>query len=129
MGSVLKKRKILPDLVISSPANRAAMTARMMAASIDYPLEAIEYDEALYEISTRNLIRVVQRIDDGVNHAMVVGHNPSITGMANYIADRSIDNVPTCGVYCVALDLSSWTDITERCGDLILFDFPRKHNA
>ena len=126
MGSVLKKRRLMPDLVVSSPANRAAMTARIIAASLKYPLENIEYNEALYEISTPGLIRVVKQIDDEVDGAMVVGHNPSITGMANYIADQSIGNVPTCGIYCVALDLSSWADITERCGDPKFFEFPKK---
>ncbi|HYQ61260.1 MAG TPA: histidine phosphatase family protein, partial [Desulfatiglandales bacterium] len=39
MGTILKKLKAAPDLVISSPANRAAMTARMLADAIHYPLD------------------------------------------------------------------------------------------
>ena len=127
MGKVLKKLKVAPDVVLSSPANRAAMTARIIAASINYPLENIRYNEAIYEFSESALIHGVKRIDDAVNKAMVVGHNPAINGMANYIADQSISNIPTCGVFCVELDISSWTKISEHCGKLKFFEFPKKH--
>ena len=77
MGKVLKKLKVAPDLVISSPANRAATTARIIAAAINYPLKNIRYSEAIYEFGENALIHVVKQIDDTVNKAMVVGHNPA----------------------------------------------------
>jgi phosphohistidine phosphatase len=127
MGKILEKLKVTPDLVISSPANRAAMTARIIADKIKYPLDKIRYSEAIYEFSESALIHVVKQIDDAVNKAMVVGHNPAINGMANYIADQSISNIPTCGVFCVDLDISSWAKIFEHCGKLKFFEFPKKH--
>ena len=129
MGSVLKKLKVAPDLVISSPANRAAMTARIIAAAISYPLENILYSETIYEFSENVLIHVVKQIDDAVNKAMVVGHNPAINGLANYIGDQPISNIPTCGVFCVELDISSWVKIAEHCGKLKFFEFPKKHDS
>jgi phosphohistidine phosphatase len=127
MGRILKKLKVAPDLIMSSPANRAAMTARIIAAKINYPLEKIRYSEAIYEFSEDALIHVIKQIDDGVNKAMVVGHNPATNGVANYIADRPVSNIPTCGVFCVELDISSWTKISEHCGKLKFFEFPKKH--
>ena len=129
MGSVLKKLKVAPDLVISSPANRAAMTARIIAAAINYPLENILYSETIYEFSENVLIHVVKQIDDAVNKAMVVGHNPATNGLANYIGDQPISNIPTCGVFCVELDISSWAKIGEHCGKLKFFEFPKKHDS
>jgi phosphohistidine phosphatase len=127
MGNVLKKLKVAPDLVISSPANRAATTARIIAAAINFPLENIRYSETVYEFSENALIPVVQQIDDAVKKAMIVGHNPAINGLANYIGDQPIGNIPTCGAYCVRLDITSWIEISERCGKLEFFEFPKKH--
>jgi phosphohistidine phosphatase len=127
MGKILKKLEVTPDLVISSPANRAAMTARIISATINYPLENILYSEAIYEFSEDTLIRVINKIDDSVNSSMVVGHNPAINGLANYIGDQPISNIPTCGVYCLDLDISSWAKIYEHCGKLKFFEFPKKH--
>ena len=45
MGTILKKLKVAPDLILSSPANRASMTARVIADKISYPLENIRYSE------------------------------------------------------------------------------------
>ena len=129
MGKVLKKLKVSPDLAMSSPANRAAMTARIIAASINYPLQNIRYSEAIYDFSELALIHIVKQVDDAVNKAMVVGHNPAINGMANYIADQSISNIPTCGVCCVELDISLWANISKHCGKLKYFEFPKKHTS
>ena len=129
MGSILKKLKVSPDLVISSPANRAATTARIIATAINYPLENIVYSEAIYEFRENALFQVIHQIEDSVNHAMVVGHNPAINGLANYIGDQPISNIPTCGVFCVELDISSWTKIGEHCGKLKFFEFPKKHTS
>ena len=53
MGKILKNLKVTPDLITSSPANRAAMTARIMADIIKYPLEKIRYSENIYEFSEK----------------------------------------------------------------------------
>ena len=127
MGKVLKELKVSPDLIISSPANRAAMTARIIAGKINYPLENILYSETIYEFGESALIHVVKQIDGAVNKAMIVGHNPAINGLANYIGDQPISNIPTAGVFCVDLDISSWAKISEHCGKFRFFEFPKKH--
>ncbi|MGD9172859.1 MAG: histidine phosphatase family protein [Desulfobacterales bacterium] len=127
MGRLLQELNVAPDLVISSPANRAAMTARIIAAALDYPLEDIRYNEAIYEFGEMALIDVVKKIDDAVNQAMVVGHNPATNGLANYIGDQPVGNIPTCGVFCVELDVSSWENIKAHCGTVKFFEYPKKH--
>ena len=129
MGSILRELNVAPDLVISSPANRAAMTARIIAAALDYPLEDIRYSEAIYEFGEKALFDVVKEIDDDVNQAMVVGHNPATNGLANYIGDQSIGNIPTCGVFCVELDIASWSNIKAHCGKVKFFEYPKKHQS
>jgi len=129
MGQLLKKLKVTPDLIISSPANRAATTARIIAAKINFALENIRYSETIYEFSEGTLIQVVKHIDDGVAKAMVVGHNPGLNGLANYLGDQSISNIPTAGIYCLDLNIASWTKIRENCGKLKFFEFPKKHTS
>ncbi|MDY6790602.1 MAG: histidine phosphatase family protein [Thermodesulfobacteriota bacterium] len=127
MGKILKKLKVAPDLVISSPANRAAMTARIIADKIKYPLDKIRYSEAIYHVSANALIHFIKQMDDAVNKVMVVGHNPALTDLANYFGGRSISNIPTCGIFCVDLDISLWAKISAHCGKLKFFEFPKKH--
>jgi len=127
MGTILKKLKVAPDLILSSPANRASMTARIIAEKISYPLEKIRFSENIYEFSANALIDVIKHLDDVVNKAMLVGHNPALTDLANYIGDQPISNIPTSGVFCAGLDIPSWAKISDHCGKLKFFEFPKKH--
>ena len=127
MGEILKKSKVAPDLVLSSPANRAAMTARIIADCINYPLENIRYSETIYGSSEDALIHVIESIDDAVNKAMLIGHNPALTDLANYIGNQPISNIPTCGVCCLDLDIPSWAKIGKNCGKISFFEYPKKH--
>ena len=127
MGTILKKLKVAPDLILSSPANRASMTARIIADKISHPLEKIRYSESIYEFSANALIDVIKHLDDVVNKAMLVGHNPALTDLANYIGDKPISNIPTSGVFCADLNIPSWAKISDHCGKLKFFEFPKKH--
>jgi phosphohistidine phosphatase len=126
IGAFLKKSKVAPDLIVSSPANRAAMTARIIAAKIAYPLERIHYSEAIYDAGADGLMHLVKQLAKSIQQAMIVGHNPALTDLANHIGDRSISNIPTCGVYCVDLEVSSWANLGEHCGKVRFFEFPKK---
>ena len=127
MGTILKKLKVRPDLILSSPANRAAMTARIIADKISYPLEKICFSESIYEFNANALINAIKDLDDAVNKAMLIGHNPALTELANYIGDKPISNIPTSGVFCADLDIPSWAKIRDHCGKLKFFEFPKKH--
>jgi phosphohistidine phosphatase len=127
MGKILKKLKVAPDLILSSPANRASMTARIIADKIGYPLDKIHYSENIYNFSANALIDVIKQLDNVVRKAMFVGHNPALTELANYIGDEPISNIPTAGIFCTELDIPSWAKIGNHCGKLMFFEFPKKH--
>ncbi|MFC1869353.1 histidine phosphatase family protein [Thermodesulfobacteriota bacterium] len=126
MGEILNKLQVAPDLVISSSANRAAMTARIIANAINYPLETIQYNETVYLSGENVLIHVIKHINDAAKKVMLIGHNPGFTDLANYISDQRISNIPTCGVFCVDFNISSWEKIGEHSGKLKFFEFPKK---
>ena len=127
LGTILKKLKVAPDVILSSPANRAAMTARIIADKIGYPPEKIHYSESIYEFSANALIHIIENLDDVVIKAMLVGHNPALTDLANYIGNQPISNIPTSGVFCADLDIPSWAKISDSCGKSKFFEFPKKH--
>jgi len=129
MGGVLKKRGVLPDLILSSPANRAATTGRIIAAEIDYPLEDIIYIESIYGAGERGMIGMIKEMDDEINKLMLVGHNPGMTNLANTVGNDPVSNIPTSGVYCVHLEISSWEMIRDQCGKTEFFEYPKKYAA
>ena len=127
MGKIVHRLDFSPDLIIASPASRAAMTARIFAFEINYPLEKIQYLASVYESNEIDLIHILEGLDDILKKVMLVGHNPALTRLANSIGNYPISNIPTSGVFCIALNITSWSEIKKKPGKLKYFEFPKKH--
>ena len=127
MGKRLRKMKIKPDLLISSPARRALKTARIIAKAIGYPKKRIQVLDSVYHGNADQLMKVLQDIDERVDHVCLFGHNPDMTFLANGLCNQSIENIPTCGVVGIACDIPSWKQVKMGTGSLIFFDYPKKH--
>lgn len=126
MGKLLAEEKVLPDLIISSPAIRAFTTAKKIAEEIGYSKEAILTHKRLYESDTDDFVNVISEVDDAVNTLMIFSHNPGLTILSNFVSDKRIDNIPTCGIVHIDLKINHWKDIDFDKGVLVSFDYPKK---
>ncbi len=125
MGKRLAELGVRPSLLLTSPAQRARETARLIARELNYPLEFIQSESELYLATPETILQVVARQDNGFNDVMLFGHNPGITELANRLGDRNIDNVPTCGMVGIELDVKEWTEIVAADGKTVFFDYPK----
>ena len=126
MGSTLKQRNISPSVFITSPAIRASSTAFIFAREMNYQWDNIKLDERIYEASTEELMNVVHSISDEHDSAMLFGHNPAFTDIANLLTAGTFDNVPTSGVVCIEFDITSWKEAKPGSGKLRSFDTPKQ---
>ena len=126
MGKRILKAGIRPSLMLSSPANRAWTTARLVAAEIGYPPEFLQREDDLYLATVSDILDVIAAQDEGFNHLMLFGHNPGLTDFANFLVPGLTGNVPTAGVVSVSIHTDSW-DLRDRPeAELVLYDFPKK---
>lgn len=129
MGKRLKKRGLVPDLIVSSTAKRASKTALALADTLHYDSKHIQWRDELYHASPSEILNVVQKTADDVHTLFLFGHNPGLTDFANRICKTSIDNIVTCGVYALQLDVESWKKVNpDRKAGLLFYDFPKKSN-
>ncbi len=126
MGRRLASRKVLPDLIISSPANRAFSTATSIAAKISFPVNEIRKEPLFYHGTIENIISIVRNVDNTVESLMIFGHNPGLTNLTNYLSGSDIYNIPTCGITEIEFYFSSWKSVDKQVGKLISFDYPKK---
>lgn len=115
----------LPEYILSSPATRALHTALIFARNLNFPIGAIQLDDALYLATSEALTEVIRRIPDEVETAMIFSHNPTVTNFVNTCVDQRIDNVPTSGVVSLHFDITRWSDAPNRA-ELLYFDYPKK---
>lgn len=126
MGKRLRERELVPDLIVSSPAERALSTSMLIAEKIRYPVKNIHAIVKLYHATQDELLSVVRTLNDGNDEVMIVGHNPGLTDFANSLSDDLLtDNIPTCGVIGIELDADSWKQADWGKGRMLFFDFPK----
>jgi len=126
MGKRLAEREILPDSLITSPAKRARQTAEIIAPAIGYETEVIEPINILYGANLHEMHALIEKLNDSMDHVLIIGHNPTWTELANHLTGATIFNIPTCGVAHLELNIQTWNEIHENCANLLHFDFPNK---
>ena len=102
--------RFAPDTIVSSPATRAITTARLLAGAIGFKEGDIRQDERIYEAPVRSLLEVIHEQNDSHAHVCLVGHNPGMEHLTNWLCgSRVVEDVVTCAVVMLALDIPSWT--------------------
>jgi phosphohistidine phosphatase len=127
MAKMLKEKKVQPDLVISSPANRALTTAKLFAVILGYPENCIEEKMELYDAHAGTILETLRHIPDDCRTAMIFGHNPSLIEFASLFSGKKIDTLVPCGIIRIDLDISSWKESSCREGKIIWYEMPEKH--
>lgn len=126
MGKRLKASRIKPDAMLSSPANRAMTTCRIIAQEIGFPESAIQSNRSIYHADDLTLLNVINQVPDEISSLMLFGHNPGFTDFANELAQTQIYNIPTCGVFACTFDTKNWSSINFGSGKFLFYDYPKK---
>ena len=128
MGKRLKKKHIIPDLIISSPAVRAAGTAKLIAAEVGYDPGHIRWVEKLYHCTAEVFEEVITGGDiaDDVKTVFIFAHNPGISLFAHdAVPELLLDDMPTCGMVGLTFNAARWSDYTEAKRAPLFFDYPK----
>jgi phosphohistidine phosphatase len=118
MGMKLKEDQIRFDIILSSPAERAMNTATLIAEQVGYDPSRIHVNEDIYEASVRSLLNTVNHFKNSWETVLLVGHNPSISYLTEYISNGEVGTIETCGLVEVSFDIDSWEEVGEHSGSL-----------
>ena len=111
MGRLLGREDLVPDLIISSSAERALRTAEFAAIAAGYDAE-IQVTRDFYHAGPEGYIEVLQGVKDGHDRVMVVGHNPGMEELVEQLGGH-YQRMPTAALAQIALPISRWRDLDE----------------
>ncbi len=126
IGGLLAGMGERPEVIVTSPAKRAASTARFFAEALGLPSAMVVELRPLYAASPETILGVVRELDDQFTRAMIVGHNPGMTQAADELAPGSVLHMPTCSVAAFDLPVDSWMMLRVGKGKLRFFETPKK---
>jgi phosphohistidine phosphatase len=130
IGRLLKELGIAADRVVVSPAVRARQTWEAAQAQTGGKPELV-VDDRIYANTVAHLLVTIRQTPEEVEHLVVVGHNPSMGGLAADLDDGTggapfraalAKSFPTSGV-CVFEVPSGWQ--TLEAATVSHFSAPR----
>lgn len=127
MARLLAQQGVSPEMIISSPASRAATTARYFCESLNLSFHDISLEPKLYEASADDILNVIYGIDNSFKSIMLFSHNPGLTDLADLLLDKPIDNIPTCGIVAIGFNINSWDQISNNNSEILFFEYPKKY--
>lgn len=117
MGEEMAKLGLDFDLILSSPAKRAAETAQLAGFSP-------AYDERIYDASAGELLAIVQESDPAAGRLMMVGHNPGFERLASRLIGEDIE-MPTGSLVEIELPIDHWGEAGSGGGQMLRFLKPK----
>jgi phosphohistidine phosphatase len=90
IGAWLWQQQLLPDYVISSPAERAIATAGNACRAMEIGVRVIRQDERIYEADVTGLLSVLENCPPQARRVLLVGHNPGLEQLLDYLAEGRV---------------------------------------
>lgn len=57
---------------------------------------------------------------------MCVGHNPTISYLAEYMSKAEIGDMTTAGIAIITFNIASWSEVSQGNGELLRYLTPRE---
>jgi phosphohistidine phosphatase len=117
VGEQIRSLGLEYDLVLASPAARAAETAELAGLSP-------RFDERIYDASAGGLLAIVQQVDDAIDRLAMVGHNPGFERLASRLLGSDVE-MPTGSLVEIQLPIDEWNGAGTAAGRLVRFIRPK----
>lgn len=118
MGEEFRKLGLEFDLVLSSPAARAAETAELAGLTS-------RFDERIYDAASSELLAIVQSVDNEIERLAMVGHNPGFERLASRLIGQFVE-MPTGSLVEVEIPVDRWAELDDGNGRLVRFIKPKE---
>jgi len=116
----LVERGIHLDGLIGSTAVRAWQTAEVVANTLNLPESRCVKWPILYSAKVQELVAV--RVSKSWNTVALVGHNPSLSLLAQYLVKGYEAEIPPAGIIGISFPTNQW--LWPRTGQIVLELFP-----
>lgn len=118
MSQTLDSLGFKPDLIYSSNAQRTTTTAEIFAQKLNYPTKNIIFDVSIYESTLEVMLYAINKLETQHQNVLMIGHNPTISYLIEYLTGQSIAGMPTCGAASIVFEVAEWAHVSADTGVL-----------
>jgi len=114
-----------PGIFIASHSKRTQLTAKHFLKAYNKTGADLILDQQLYLGAEHDFIDTMFSFDENHETAIMFGHNPGLTDIANLCSSSFIENVPTSGILLIEMDIYKWIDADWNKAKLKAFYYPK----
>lgn len=126
VGIALTKKEVKIDQIVASFSCRTKMTTEYLVERININENQIIYREELYLASLRIWLQEINQLDNDKDCVIMVGHNPEISYLAEYLTGENLGSMPTCGTLAIDLEVDTWEAVSQNIGGLFWKIYPKE---
>ncbi len=126
MGHYLHDRHITADRLLSSTANRAKNTAKVVAEQLGIAPDTIELIADLYDGGPRAYLAALNALPTDCPSVMLFGHNPDISYFAEFLTHEAVGDMDKGAVAAIRFEELAWSDVSGRTGTLAFYVSPNQ---
>jgi phosphohistidine phosphatase len=129
IGIWMQQMELIPDIIISSPAERAIATSKIVCKAIAFNEEHIQQNISLYADGFESIKSVLKVIPQKNKKILLVGHNPELEDLLIHLVGKTnIPEVkkliPTAAFVRLTMP-TKWTDLLSGCAQLVSITHPK----
>jgi phosphohistidine phosphatase len=130
MGKWLRAEGLVPDHVASSPAERARQTALRVCRAAGVKESVIRFYPEIYLADVEELLAVLAACPEDARRVMVIGHNPGLELLVEYLARGEVavppggKLLPTAAVAVLEMP-DDWGRLSAAAAHLVSITRPR----
>lgn len=121
---LLNYGKITPELILCSPARRTIQTGKIFSENKALLFSNIQPENMIYEASTGTLLSLINHIENKYQSVALIGHNPGLSDILDYLSDTYVGNIPTSGIVHLKFEVDSWASIEAGSAHIAWKVFP-----
>ena len=114
IGRLLRMKRLLPSVMLSSSANRARRTAEEVAEWSGFA-GTVQLEPRLYLADPATIVDVVRHSGADARRLMVVGHNPGLEQLVAQLTGVT-EPLPTATLVQIQLPIERWQDLRLSTG-------------
>ena len=130
VGRLLRDQGLVPDYIVSSPAERARQTVIAVCAEMGIGAEQINWDPRIYHATAGSLLDVLNDCPEDAKRVLIAGHNPGLEVLLQNLCNHEIPMpddyklMPTAALAHLEI-LSGWSALEGRLARLVSLTRPR----
>lgn len=118
LAAHLKTQAFHPEYVYCSSAVRTEQTVNLLFEGMTLEPEISLRDE-IYDASIRTLFELVTQTDNLYHEIMIVGHNPAISYLAEYLTGEAIGGLTPGQLVRIEFGVNTWSEVSQGLGSLM----------